>query len=164
MIGGLIGAHVSSRVNEAIKTISSQSIFFTKMFWAHKNANQTKTNQENKNERTKKNFFFGGGEGWCFLCTQNLFVKTNRVVWNCLDSLSYSTTANSNELEPWINYCICIFFWNQIIFIIHLLIWSNFIFLIAFYFIWSKLRINVNSNSIILINVNDTAAGELKAF
>ena len=146
------------------KQFQASLFFLRKCFERTKTQIKPKPTKKTKMNEQKKIFFFGGGQGWCFLCTQNLFVKTNRVVWNCLDSLSYSTTANSNELEPWINYCICIFFWNQIIFIIHLLIWSNFIFLIAFYFIWSKLRINVNSNSIILINVNDTAAGELKAF
>ena len=146
------------------KQFQASLFFLRKCFERTKTQIKPKPTKKRKMSEQKKIFFFGGGVGWFFLCTQNLFVKTNRVVWNCLDSLSYSTTANSNELEPWINYCICIFFWNQIIFIIHLLIWSNFIFLIAFYFIWSKLRINVNSNSIILINVNDTAAGELKAF
>ena len=50
-MGRLIGVHVSSIVNEAINTISSQ---FTKRFWIHKNANQTKASQQNKNKRTKK--------------------------------------------------------------------------------------------------------------
>ena len=146
------------------KQFQASLFFLRKCFERTKTQIKPTPTKKTKMNEQKKIIFFGGGQGWCFLCTQNLFVKTNRVAWNCLDSLIYSTTANSNELEPWINYYICIFFWNQIIFIIHLLIWSNFIFFIAFHFIWSKLRINVNSNSIILIHVNDTAAGELKVF
>ena len=43
-IGGLIVVHVCNIVTEAIKTISSPFIFFTKIFWTHKkheNAKQT---------------------------------------------------------------------------------------------------------------------------
>ena len=97
----------SSIVNEAMKTISSQFIFFMKRFWARKNANQAKTNQQNKNKQTKNN----KGNNflhiktskrkkvvcfalWCFLCAQSLFVKKNKLAWNCLDSLIYYTTES----------------------------------------------------------------------
>ena len=94
----------SSIVNEAIKTISSQ-FFFMKRFWAYKNANQAKNNLRNKKKQTKNNkgnnflhiktskrvkfFCFAL---WCFLRTQNLFVKKKKLAWNCLDSLIYYTT------------------------------------------------------------------------
>ena len=44
-------------VNEAIKTISNQFFFlffFMKRFWAYKNANQTKTNQQKHKQVNKK--------------------------------------------------------------------------------------------------------------
>ena len=54
-IGVLIGVQVSIIVNEVIRTISRQCIFFTKKFWVRKSANQTKTNQQNKTKRGKNN-------------------------------------------------------------------------------------------------------------
>ena len=45
--------YISSVVNEVIRIILNQFLF-TKRFRAHKNANQTKTNQQNKIKQTKK--------------------------------------------------------------------------------------------------------------
>ena len=47
-IGGLIRVHVSSIVNEVIRTISSQSIFYEKILCAQKYVTS-------KNEPTKQN-------------------------------------------------------------------------------------------------------------
>ena len=46
-----IKRNVSSIVNEAGRTISSQFIFFPKKFWAYKDTSQTKTNQQNKKRK-----------------------------------------------------------------------------------------------------------------
>ena len=53
-IGRLIGVHVSSIINEVIKTISSQFILFYKKIFAYKNANQTKHNQQKYKQTNKK--------------------------------------------------------------------------------------------------------------
>ena len=76
-------------------------IFLTKKVWAHENANQTKTNLQNKIKRAKNNkgnnflrtktskrgeivcFAF-----WCFFTLK----KKNKQVWNCSDNLIYNTT------------------------------------------------------------------------
>ena len=107
----LIGVHVSSIVNEVIRKISSQFIFFTKKLWTYKKVNQTKTNQQNENEQTLKHkdsnfsrtktskrlrvicFAF-----WCFLCKRNLFVK-KKIKKNCLTTSFYYT-----NLELYILY------------------------------------------------------------
>ena len=61
---------------------------YEKIFWAYNNANQAKTNQQNRNEQTKNNEGnnfsriktskrgeIGYFALWCFLYAQNLFVK-----------------------------------------------------------------------------------------
>ena len=72
----------SSIVNEFIRIIS---IFFTKKHWVHKNANQAKTKQQNKNKLTKNN------KGNNFLCIKtSMRGKTGYFVffyWNCPDNL-----------------------------------------------------------------------------
>ena len=71
-------------------------LFFTKRFWAYKNANQPKpTNQQNKNKRTKNNKDNG------FSCTQKLLRRwldfgasstifsLKKLAWNCPHSLVF---------------------------------------------------------------------------
>ena len=103
----------SSRVYEAIKIISSQSICFirkdfepTKMQIkpkpTNKNTNKrTKNNKGNNLSRTKtskraKIDYFA----LCYiLYPQNFFLKKNRLAWSCLDRLIYSTTTLVNILK-----------------------------------------------------------------
>ena len=81
------------------------SFIYKKIFWAYNNANQAKTNQQNRNKQTKNNkgkkFLriktskrgeIGYFALWCFLYAQNLFVKKLKLAWNCPDSLIYLTT------------------------------------------------------------------------
>ena len=84
-IGGLIGVHVSSIVNEVVRTI---------------NANQTKTNQFSLREKLFPLLFFVRLilfwwlvlVWFAFLYARNLFVKQNKLVCNCPNNLIYYTT------------------------------------------------------------------------
>ena len=115
-IGGLMGVHVSSIVNGVIRTVSNQFIylfiylFFAKKFHVYKNANQTKTNLENKIKRTKnsKSLNFSRIKtsnrgkpkpiiGWFWFdlhfCSRETFSQKNKLVWNCPNNLICYSTA-----------------------------------------------------------------------
>ena len=92
---------ISSIVNEVIKTISRQFIFFTKRFWAykkHQNAKQT-TSPFVVREKLLPLLFFVHLFFWLFLlvsfelfcifeCSTS-FRKKNKLAWNCPDNLIY---------------------------------------------------------------------------
>ena len=103
----------SSRVYEAIKIISRQSIcFLRKDFQPTKMQIKPKPTNKNTNKRIKNNKGNNLSRiktskrakiGYFALCymlyPQNFFLKKNKLVWSCLDSLIYSTTMLVNILK-----------------------------------------------------------------
>ena len=108
-IGGLVGVHVRSIVNETIRTILSLFIFFfllknfkrTKTQIKPKPTKKTKKSKQNTTKATifqaHKNFLKGRN---CLFCILVLFVRLrsfheNKQVWNCPDNLIYNTTKHT---------------------------------------------------------------------
>ena len=89
-IGGLIGEHISNIVNEVIRTISSQLIFFYEKVL---NAQKRKSNQNQLTKKVEwtKATSFGVQK---FLRGEKLVILPFLKNWNCLDNLIYYTTSN----------------------------------------------------------------------
>ena len=95
-IGSLRWLYASSIVNESIKTIPSQFIFFkrTKTQIKPKPTNKTKLNEQ---KTTKATAF----------CAEKILRRRNVVIlrfflnWNCLDSLIYYTAGIKLVLHQW---------------------------------------------------------------
>ena len=112
LIGGLIGVHASSIVNEAIETISSQFFIFYYYYFLRKDFEQKKcTKTQNKRFPPSWKFlcvqktiafvvlcsliFVFVGWFWLictFVCSKSFHKKKYKLAWNCLDSLIYYTT------------------------------------------------------------------------
>ena len=103
-IGRLIKVHVSSIVNEAIKTISSQFFFFYEKILSVQKA--PKPNHPLRSFCAHKKtvafidfcslIFAFVGWFWliCVFVRSKSFFKKNKLALNCLDSLIYYTTTN----------------------------------------------------------------------
>ena len=91
----IVSFWLSSIVNEAVKIISSWTIFFTKRFWAHKKHQSAKQTtfiilEDFVREKLLPLLFFVR----LFLFRWLVGLKFLWLAWNCLDSLIYYTTGD----------------------------------------------------------------------
>ena len=98
-IAGLIGVHVSSTVNEAIKTISSQFIFFLWKYFEHTKP-QIKPKPHNKRklseQKTTKATSFHALK---LLSGEKLVILRLLKKWPCPDNLIYYTTLRTRYTQ-----------------------------------------------------------------